>query len=41
MESNSVIGAGGATTGYGGGLHNKVAPLELELYGIIISRRKA
>ena len=30
IPCHRVIGAGGALTGYGGGLHNKVALLELE-----------
>ena len=30
IPCHRVIGAGGAITGYGGGLHNKVALLELE-----------
>ena len=30
IPCHRVVGAGGALTGYGGGLHNKVALLELE-----------
>jgi methylated-DNA-[protein]-cysteine S-methyltransferase len=30
IPCHRVIGAGGAITGYGGGLHNKAALLELE-----------
>ena len=30
IPCHRVIGAGGVITGYGGGLHNKVALLELE-----------
>ena len=30
IPCHRVVGAGGAITGYGGGLHNKAALLELE-----------